>query len=208
MQSLETALQDITREFETAQLRAAESARARATDELNQAGRRLRQYRIESDWYDAVLDGAGRFASEVALFAAEDGMFLLKGTRNLALSPDLRIPSGDANAFRSTLDTGETTVVLCRASEVSSAISAAVAVDRGLVVPISNGSRRVALLFATADGRADTNALELIAQIASGALERHSQTAPHVQIAPAPSKPDPVETRPKNGIRADGELPA
>lgn len=205
MQSLESALQDISREFETVQLRAAESARAKVTEELNQAARRLQQYSVESDWYDAVLDGAARFASEVALFAFENGLFVLKGTRNLALSPDLRIPPGEANAFRSTLDTGETTVVLCSTNEVSSAISAALSADRAFVIPISNGSRRVALLFATANQQADTNALELLAQIGSAALERHSQTTGPMQIGPVQSKPERPENPPQNGTRAANE---
>jgi hypothetical protein len=130
----------------------------------------------------------------------------LKGTRNLALSPDLRIPSGDAGAFRSTLDTGETTVVLCTASEVSDALSATLSVDRALVVPISNGSRNAALLVASAAEHMDTNALELIAQIASAALERRSQITPHVQIEPAPPKPDPIDGEAKNGTRPESEL--
>ncbi|MFZ0595124.1 MAG: hypothetical protein WAM39_31975 [Bryobacteraceae bacterium] len=207
MQSLETVFQNITSEFEAAQCQAAESARAKAADELNQVARRLDQYRAESDWNDAVLDGAARFASEVALFAFEDGVFLLKGARNFALSPDLRIPAGDANAFRSTLDTGETNVILCTTNEVSSAISAAVSADRAIVVPISNGSRRVALLFATATQQADTNALELIAHIASAALECHSRTAAHIQIAPVPSKPAAPLNHLKDGTRADNQLP-
>ena len=207
MQSLETVFQNITSEFEAVQCQAAESARAKATDELNQTARRLHQYRVESDWNDAVLDGAARFASEVALFTFEDGMFLLKGTRNLVLSPNLRIPAGDANAFRSTLDTGETNVVLCTTNEVSSAISAAVSAGRAFVVPISNGSRRVALLFGTANQQADTNALELIAHIASAALECHSQTAGHIQITPVPFKPEPPVIHLKDGTGVDNQLP-
>jgi hypothetical protein len=205
MSSLETAFQNITSEFEAAQVQAADSARARAMDELNQAARRLRQYQSESDWNDAVLDGAARFASEVALFGFENDVFVLKGMRNLTLSPDLRIAAGDANAFRSTLDTGETSIVLCTVNEVSSPISVAVSTGRAFIVPISNGSRRVALLFAIANGKTDTNALELMAQIASAALERHSQTAGHIQIAPAPSKPEPASIAPENAARMENE---
>jgi hypothetical protein len=200
MQSLESAWRQITREFETAQAEAAESGRARVTGELNQVARRLRQYQRESDWCDAVLDGSAHFTSEAALFAVEREALTLRGTRNLALPSDLRLSLGEAKAFRGALDAGEPSIVLCTKGEVSEAIARAVSVNRAFVVPIANETRKVALLFAVAGQKADTNALELIAQIASSALRRAPQSASTVQIA-APPAQEPVAASPsRNNI--------
>jgi hypothetical protein len=200
MQSLESAWRQITREFETAQAEAAESGRARVTGELNQVARRLRQYQRESDWCDAVLDGSAHFTSEAALFAVEREALTLRGTRNLALPSDLRLSLGEAKAFHGALDAGEPSIVLCTKDEVSEAIARAVSVNRAFVVPIANETRKVALLFAVAGQKADTNALELIAQIASSALRRAPQSASTVQIA-APPAQEPVAALPsRNNI--------
>ena len=186
MQSLEGVWRQITHEFETAREQAAESGRARVTDELNQVARRLRHYQRESDWCDAVLDGAARFTSEAALFAVNGDELALRGTRNLALAPDLRLPLADAKAFRSALESGEPSIVLCTKDEVSGAIASTVSVNRAFVIPIANETRNVALFFAVAGQQADTNALELIAQIAASALRRTPQAASSIQIAAPP----------------------
>jgi hypothetical protein len=184
MQSLEGAWRQITCEFEAAREQAAESARARATDELNQLARRLRQYQRESDWCDAVLDGAARFTSEAALFTVNNDELTLRGTRNLTLASDLRLSLGEAKAFRSVLEAGEPSIVLCTRDEVSAAIASTVSVNRAFLVPIANETRKVALLFGVACQHADTNALELIAQMASSALRRAPQTTSPIQITP------------------------
>jgi len=186
MQSLEGLWRQITREFETAREQAAESERARVTGELNQVARRLCHYQRESDWCDAVLDGAARFTSEAALFAVNGDELVLKGTRNLALASDLRLSMGDARAFHGALESGEPSIVLCTKEEVSGAIASIVSVNRAFVIPIANDTRKVALLFAVAGQQADTNALELVAQIASSALHRTPQSASSIQLAPPP----------------------
>lgn len=202
MQSLEGAWRQITREFETAREQAAESGRARVTDELNQLARRLRHYQRESDWCDAVLDGAARFTSEAALFAVNGDELTLRGTRSLALPSDFRLCLGEARAFRSALEAGEPSIVLCTKDEVSGAIASAVSVNRAFVMPIANETRKVALLFAVAGEQADMNALELVAQIASSALRRAPQTAAQIQIA-APTAP-PLQAAPRSEDRVSG----
>jgi hypothetical protein len=207
MQSLEGVWQQITREFETAREQAAESARARVTDELNQVARRLRHYQRESDWCDAVLDGAARFTSEAALFAVDGGELTLRGTRNLALASDLRLPIKDANAFHSALESGEPSVVLCTKDEVSGSIASTVSVNRAFVIPIANETRKVAILFAVVSQQADTNALELIAQIASSALRRTAQAASPVQIATLPAQVQAPEPPSDDGVPDWGRVP-
>jgi len=189
MHPLDPAWQALIAEFETAQARAAGHARSKVSEDLNQTARRLKQYRVDSDWYDAVLDGAARFAPEVALFTVEDDRFILKGARGLALPHDLVISSAQAAAFRNALDSGELAVALATANEVSEPVASAVPADRALLLPISNGTRAAALLFCVAREGADTNALELIVNVASSVLERHSRGPAHLQIAPAPLAP-------------------
>jgi hypothetical protein len=200
MQSLEGLWRQITREFETAREQAAESARARVTGELNQVARRLRHYQRESDWCDAVLDGAARFTSEAALFAVNGEELALKGTRNLAIASDLRLSMEDARAFRSALESGEPAIVLCTKEEVSGAIASTVSVNRAFVIPIANETRKVALLFAVAGLQADTNALELIAQIASSALRRTPQSASSIQLTPPPAQAQAATPSPEEPI--------
>lgn len=187
MNALKAAWQSITSEFDSAQAKAADTARLRTADELNQITRRLKQYGKESDWYDAVLDGAARFTGEAALFSLDADGLKLKGSRNMQLPVDLLLRLGQAAAFRNANETKETTVALRTGSEVSEVLASTVSGARAYVIPVLNGPRVVAMLFAAADDRSSSNALELIAAIASTVLERNSQTPPHVQIMSAGS---------------------
>jgi hypothetical protein len=186
MHPLDPAWQALIAEFETAQARAAGHARSKVSEDLNQTARRLKQYSVESDWYDAVLDGAARFTPEVALFAVEGETFILKGARGLALPPDLVVSSAQAAAFRNALDSGELVLALAASKEVSEPVALSVSADRALLFPVSNGARVAALLFCAARDGADANALELIVNMASSVLERHSGAPAHLQIATAP----------------------
>ena len=185
MHPLDPAWQALIAEFETAQARAAGHARSKVSEDLNQTSRRLKQYHVESDWYDAVLDGAARFTPETALFAVEGDTFILKGARGLALPPGLVISAAQGAAFRNALDSREVVVALATANEVSEPVASSVPVDRALLFPVSNGARVSALLFCVARDGADANALELIVNMASSVLERHSGGPAHLQIAPA-----------------------
>jgi hypothetical protein len=209
MESLEGLWRQVTHEFDAAQARAGESARARVTGELNQLARRLKQYDAEAGWCDAVLDGSSHFASEVALFGLSEGKLVLKGVRNLPLPAGLCIPLDEAKALQSTIETGEPAIVLCTGNEVSEAVASAVSVDRGFVIPVAGESGTIAVLFAAADEKLDTNALELIAQVASAALRRPTQSAPPIQISGLrPLSPDaePHEAK-KNATPAWMSLP-
>ena len=116
MHPLDPAWQALIAEFETAQARAAGHARSKVSEDLNQTARRLKQYNVESDWYDAVLDGAARFTPETALFAVEGDTFILKGARGLELPPDLVISAAQGAAIRNALDYREVVVALATAN--------------------------------------------------------------------------------------------
>jgi hypothetical protein len=204
MHPLDPAWQALITQFETAQARAAGDARSRVSEDLNQTARRLKQYKIDSDWYAAVLDGAARFAPEVAIFAIEEGdRFVLKGARGLVLPASLVVPAAQAAAFRNALDSGELAVALATASEVSEPVASSVPVNRALLLPISNGARVAVLLYCAARDGTDANALELIANMASSVLERHSRGPAHLQIASAPpAAPESEEKAAAPGERA------
>jgi hypothetical protein len=207
MNALEAAWQTITSEFEYAQARAADMARLRATDELNQITRRLKQYNKESDWYDAVLDGAARFTGEAALFSLEGDELQLKGGRNMELPVGFLLKLRQAAAFRNAHETKETTLALRTNNEVSELLAATAPGARAYVIPILNGTRVVAMLFAAADDRSSSNALELIATIASTVLERNSQTPPHIQIMSAGSGHPAQDDDAPDEIESPGERP-
>jgi hypothetical protein len=192
MDSPEPGWQAVIRELDAAKNQAAQTARAETTDQLNQIARRLKQYRTQADWRDAVLDGAARFAGEIALFGVENGLVAFRGARNLALAPDLSFPLAAAAAFRNAAESKDTVVALRTHAEVSESL-ASKAGDRAWLAPIVSDQRVVAILFAC--GELDANALELVATISAAVLERRSQDPVHVQIAPAsPVQADAPQT--------------
>ena len=155
--------------------------------ELNQLLRRFRQYQNQSEWSSAVLDGSSRFATKTALFAFEGGMFRLRGGHNLEIPESLSFPKAGAGAFRAAAESMDHVIALRTPAEVSEPLSSPNPRDRAHLFPILNGARAVAVLFAAGeeDGDLDTDGLELIAGMASMALERRSNTALHAQIATA-----------------------
>jgi hypothetical protein len=181
MSALETAWQMVTSEFD----RVEEAARAKTAGELNQIGRRLKHYKSESEWCDAVLDGAALFTTEAALFTMEGDELKLKGSRNMGLPIGSVLPIGQAAAFRNAQQTKDTVVAMRTRTEVSELLFAATPAARAHIVPILNGPRVAAMLFAAGSGPASADAIELIATVASAVLERSSQSPRHVQISAA-----------------------
>lgn len=169
--------------------------------ELNQLLRRFRHYETQSEWIGAVLDGSSQFAAKSALFAVEGGMFRLRGQHNLEIAENVSFSKADAGAFRAAVDSMDHVIALRTPAEVSEPLSSPNPRDRAHLFPILNGARAVAVLFAAGegDGELDTNGLELMAGMASMALERRSNTALHAQIATAHpvagSEPKPPAAR-------------
>jgi hypothetical protein len=159
------------------------TGRRHLAHELNQLLRRLRQYRTEAEWVAALLDGAGLFAGQAAVFALKDGVLTLRGQSNLAIAAGASsFAISSAAAFAAAADSRDPVIALRTASEVGEALQAAEPGGRGYVVPISNGDRVVALLFAAMEGAADGDGLELVAGIASVVLERQANASLHAQI--------------------------
>jgi hypothetical protein len=150
------------------------------TRELNQLLRRLRQYQTEGEWVSAVLDGASRFMRQGALFLLRDGVLILRGQINMALPAQFPITVSSAAAFAAALESKDPLVALRTATEVGLALSAPG--EHAHIVPICNGDRVVALLFAAAGEVSDEDALELVAGMASLVLERQANASRHTQI--------------------------
>ncbi len=70
-------------------------------------------------------------------------------------------------------------------SEVTEHLSRPDASGRAHLLPVVNGDRVVAVVFAADDAEADLNGLELVVGVAAAVLERQSNREMHGQIAPA-----------------------
>lgn len=186
MHALDQVLEAVRQQHDAACAQVARAARCHLTNELNQVVRRFRNYRNESEWVSALLDGASHFVKQAAVFFLQSETFQLRAQANLDIPADLTVRLSHAAAFRSAIETHDPVIALRTPSEVSAALASSDSSDRCHVIPITNGGRAVAILFACDHEQMDVNALELIASVASAVLERQSNTALHAQIASAP----------------------
>lgn len=191
MSALDHSGKQLKRELDGRRSEAPEAAQFRITRELNQYVRRLRQYQAEADWIATVLEAASRFAREVAIFALSDGTCVLRGERNLNVPERLSFPLSSARAFTSAVDTKDPVIALRTPAEIGEALSASRIGARAHVIPIANGTRIVAILFAAGEETVDIDGIELIAGIASAVLERRSNATLHAQIDAFPSRDKP-----------------
>ncbi len=198
MDLLEQAWNSLKHDIEAACSQQARKARESTTAQLNQLVRRLRQYKSESEWVTILADSAALFSGALAVFEVQGKALKLRIERGLDLPPDLSI--NIAPALLNAIETKDPVVALRSPSEVGPELS--LSGGRARLIPILNGERVVALLFAAEDAGVDPNALELIAGIASVVLERKSNTGLHSQIGVV-SASVPIE---KRSLPAWGDL--
>jgi hypothetical protein len=156
--------------------------------DLNQLFRRFRHYEKEADWVRLVMEGAGAYAREVALFVVSGDALQLRGSQNLELPETLRLDAKQAAAFEAVLHSKEAVTALRTIGEVGAALASPAKLAH--LFPILNGSRVAAILFAAAEN-SELDPLELVANMASSVLERNANKGQHSQIAAAP----PLEQR-------------
>lgn len=186
---LESAFDSLRRDFDAGCNQAAERARGELLQSLNQVFRRFRSYESEGDWVQTTIDAASPYASQVALFSIANNKLHLRGQMpSSGLPENLSFPISDASAFRSAIDTKDPVTALRTPAEVSQLLSDGQGAERAHVLPITNGDRVSAVLFAS-DSASDLNALELVAGIASSMLERKANSALHAQIKAASDTP-------------------
>ncbi len=179
---LDAAWREIERRFEAA----CAQSRADVVNELNQLVRRFRHYNGEKDWVGLVLEGARAFAGKLALFSLEGDSLRLRGQIDFDLPESLSFPCAQGAAFEAVRISRDAVVALRTDAEVTEILGSSDSGARAYLFPISNPSRVAAVLFATADTVTDAQGLELVAGLASCALERQANAAPHSQIASAP----------------------
>jgi hypothetical protein len=180
--SLDGVWRDLERRFEDA----CAQSRAQVVNQLNELLRRFRQYGGEKDWVRLVLEGAGIFSRQVALFSLEGGQVRLRGQTNLDLPESLSFPCAQGMAFEAARASADAVIALRTAPEVTESLSDINQGSRAHLFPISNSARVAAILFAVVGPETNAQALELIAGLASCALERHTNAWQHSQIGAAP----------------------
>ncbi|HTU46349.1 MAG TPA: hypothetical protein VMF91_14875 [Bryobacteraceae bacterium] len=153
------------------------------TCELNHLLRRFRQYQTEAEWVSALLDGASQFARQAAVLTLKDGVLLVRGQVNLAIPDHFAFPVSSTAAFASAVESKDPVIALRTPGEVSERLSAPEPDERAHIIPISNGDRVVAVLFAAGAEPVNGSALELVAGMASIVLERQANASLHAQIA-------------------------
>lgn len=195
MDALEQVLETFRGEIDSVCSQMARASRAQATNELNQSVRRLRHYQTEGEWISALQDGASHFVQSAAIFTLQDSVLALRSQVKLDLPQDLSFPVASANAFATAIQMKDRVVALRTAGEVTSALS--VEGGRAHIVPVANGTRVVAILFAADSEDIDVSALELLAGVSSSVLERRSNDSIHTQLAsPQPSVSSSPSARP------------
>jgi hypothetical protein len=184
----EERLSQLLREVETlCDARVAEArdrARRDAAGELNQAVRRIRRSADLEEMGATLLDAAGAFASQVALFRVEGGMARGVGVRGVAEETAerfgaLEIPLGEAAALAGAVENGEPVVAAATASEASAALADLLGqppTARVSVFPVAPRGRVAALLCAW--GTAEGPPLELLAETAAGAWNAFGPATP------------------------------
>ncbi len=196
MHALDQALETVRRDSDAACSQAAQAARLQLTTDLNHAARRLRQYQSEEDWVTSVLSAIEGFADQAALFTVHNETVRLRGKYQIELPHDFSFPIASAAAFANAIASKDSIVSLRTQGEVGERLSAASPAQRAHIIPILNGNRVSAILFAASQDRVDLNGLELAATMASLVLERQTNTAKSVQITtPVPAAPRPPQTR-------------
>jgi hypothetical protein len=191
MDALESERTDNKAQFDAACLHSAKDARVELLSEFNSLARRFRQYETEGEWARLVLEGARAFAHQLGLFVLENGVLHLRGQVNLELPDMLAFPIEGAAAFQSVCATKDPVTALRHPAEVTEALSVAAKMERAHLLPIMNGARVAAILFAGGSKDQDLNGLEFIAGLASSVLERPSNVTRHAQIAVLPQSAAP-----------------
>lgn len=185
MHARESAWESSRRDSEFASLEEANGGGRRLTAELNQIFRRLRHYEKEEQWFSAVRDGLLPFAKAFVLFALRDGVLVMRAQHNISLESGYELPLSAGRAFAAAVESRDSVIALRTAGEVGPALSAESPSSRVQLVPITNGERIAALIFAPQDDILDANALELVAGMASAVLAHRGNQSMHAQIAPA-----------------------
>lgn len=164
--------------WQAAAARGAQDAGRRLTERLNQAGRRLRQAGDIQEWTRVLLEVTRDFSPLTLLFRFAGDTVRLERAAGDGLPEQFSelssIELATAPAFRTLLECRDTVIALATQEEISPSLAARLppSIGRVALVPIMLRGKVVAALFAAAEEEVcDLNALELVAGLASAALE-------------------------------------
>lgn len=143
---------------------------------LSVSFRRLRTFRSEKEWSDALLDACAPFCTRSALLVVNGTRLEWKAAKGFELlTPQAPVFAiHDAAAFGAAIESREITVALCTRAEVSPAMTHALGDDpgrRATLAPVSTPDRVAAVIYAE---DADAAGLEIVAIAAGLALDSHS----------------------------------
>jgi hypothetical protein len=187
-------------------------------DHLNASFHRMREYRSDRHWCDALLDATGALCRRCAFFSIRAGELCLQGVRGMdeprAAPADL--PLVDARAFARLAAGASARDAPRTAAELSGPLAAffGEAPDRtAWLVPVSTLDRVAGVLYIEEPGT--RGAIEAIVQVAGAALENRlatvEQARPSTVTRPA-SVAEPVEhiasEHAPEGVPAVSEPPA
>ena len=147
-----------------------ESRESRDIANLNHAARRLRS--SAGSWPQALVQASAPFCEHSAVFAVHNRSLRLEASSRPCSIED--VPLETAPAFRSAVESKDTVVAVQTPGEMSVPIAAGFGEDPGRkfhLFPILAGGQVLALLYAGAAGRFQTDALELLATLAGAILE-------------------------------------
>jgi len=178
------------------ELAAASGERRALLEKLNQSARALRNFESEAQWARTLVDSTRGFCDRAALFLLSGRALHVEAARGIdEAAPSSDVPLDAAPAFASAVETRDTLVAMRTAGEMSEPLAAWLggsATEKFYLMPVTSRSEVLALLYA--EGRVDTEALELLAAMA-GAVRDSRPAAPTtagelVTIAPAQLKPE------------------
>lgn len=145
-------------------------------EHLNRAARRLRTAGKQEDWTVALLDSLATLSERAAVFTVQGGSMRLE--RATSETAPFEIALAVAPAFAGAVETRDPVVASCTPSELSEALLTAfgpAASGRAHLFPVVSQDKTVAVIYAEINpGRADAEALELIASVAGAVWEARS----------------------------------
>ena len=160
---------------------------------LNQSVRRLRTFESETQWSGALVEAVASFCTRALLFMVNANTLRLQG---VDLTP---IPVATVPAFAEAISTKEPIVAMRTRGELSIGLVnylQEVPSVRCWLFPILKSDRVAAVLYA--DGEVETNALELLANIAGAVLSGQSTSgAGLINLAPAPERKEHLRAQRK-----------
>lgn len=194
-------------ESRAAAIAAEETSRAKAAAErvmserLNQTARRLEQAEDGGGWAGALLDGASAWSARAILFSIINGELQYEDHRadeeqDFQSLLDLRVPTAEAPAFATVLETLDTVIAMATANELSPQLAQVLGAHEDkrvclapVIVGQSEGKRRVAaILYVESNGEPlDVNVLEVVTALAGLALDCRQAAQRSAKQAPAGS---------------------